>query len=51
MPTANQNSKQIARGQIDVRLAEAGRCVQNMKNLDWAGEQGIAMHEYQMVSK
>jgi type I restriction enzyme R subunit len=47
MPTANQNPEQIARDQIDKRLAEAGWQVQTMKDLDWSAGQGIAVREYQ----
>lgn len=47
MPTANQNPEQIARDQIDARLAEAGWCVQTMKSLDWSAGQGVAVREYQ----
>jgi type I restriction enzyme R subunit len=45
--TANQNPEQIARDQIDQRLAEAGWHVQNMKDLNWSAGQGVAVREYQ----
>jgi type I restriction enzyme, R subunit len=44
---ANQSPEQVARDQIDERLAEAGWRVQNMKDLDWSAGQGIAVREYQ----
>ncbi|HRJ01716.1 MAG TPA: type I restriction-modification enzyme R subunit C-terminal domain-containing protein [Hyphomonas sp.] len=47
MPPANQNPEQIARDQIDARLAVAGWRVQTMKSLDWSAGQGIAVREYQ----
>jgi type I restriction enzyme R subunit len=47
MPTVNQNPEQIARDQIDARLAEAGWHVQTMKTLDWSAGQGVAVREYQ----
>jgi len=47
VPNANQNPEQIARDQIDKRLAEAGWRVQTMKSLDWSAGQGIAVREYQ----
>ncbi len=47
MKSANQNPEQIARDQIDARLAEAGWHVRTMKNLDWSAGQGIAVREYQ----
>lgn len=47
MAAGNQNPEQIARDQIDERLAEAGWRVQNMKELDWSAGQGIAVREYQ----
>ncbi|MBP7338930.1 DEAD/DEAH box helicase family protein [Niveispirillum sp.] len=47
MNAANQNPEQVARDQIDAHLAEAGWCVQNMKDLDWSAGQGIAVREYQ----
>ena len=47
MPTANQNPEQIARDQIDKRLAEAAWHVQNMKDLDWSAGLGVAVREYQ----
>jgi type I restriction enzyme R subunit len=46
-PGENQNPEQIARDQIDERLAEAGWHVQTMKTLNWSAGQGIAVREYQ----
>ncbi len=46
-PTAkNQNPEQIARDQIDARLAEAGWHVQDKDALDFNAGQGIAVREY-----
>ena len=47
MPQANQNPEQIARDQIDERLAEAGWVVQDKKAIDFNAGQGIAVREYQ----
>ena len=47
MPTKNQNPEQIARDQIDERLAEAGWSVQTMKTLNWSAGRGVALREYQ----
>jgi type I restriction enzyme, R subunit len=48
MPPAgkNQNPEQIARDQIDARLAEAGWQVQDKDALDFNAGQGIAVREY-----
>jgi type I site-specific restriction endonuclease len=48
MPPAakNQNPEQIARDQIDARLAEAGWRVQDKDALDFNAGQGIAVREY-----
>lgn len=47
MTTPNQNPEQIARDQIDARLAEAGWHVQYKGALDFSAGQGIAVREYQ----
>lgn len=44
--TKNQNPEQIARDQIDERLAEAGWIVQDRKAIDLNAGQGIAVREY-----
>ncbi len=48
MPPAakNQNPEQIARDQIDARLAEAGWHVQDKDAIDFNAGQGIAVREY-----
>lgn len=48
MPPAgkNQNPEQVARDQIDARLAEAGWVVQDKDALDFGAAQGIAVREY-----
>jgi type I restriction enzyme R subunit len=48
MPPAgkNQNPEQIARDQIDARLAEAGWHVQDRDALDFNAGQGLAVREY-----
>lgn len=48
MPPAgkNQNREQIARDQIDARLAEAGWQVQDRDSIDFTARQGIAVREY-----
>jgi type I restriction enzyme R subunit len=45
--TPNQNPEQIARDQIDKRLAEAGWIVQDKKAVDFSAGLGIAVREYQ----
>lgn len=50
MKRPNQNPEQIARDQIDERLAAAGWCVQDMKDLNWSAGLGIAVREYQTDS-
>ena len=47
MTTPNQNPEQIARDQIDKRLAEAGWIVQGKKTIDFSAGFGIAVREYQ----
>ena len=47
MPDRNQNPEQIARDQIDERLAEAGWNVQDKKAIDFNAGLGIAVREYQ----
>jgi len=42
----NQNPEQIARDQIDVKLAEAGWQVQDKAKIDFNAGQGIAVREY-----
>jgi type I restriction enzyme R subunit len=42
----NQNPEQLARDQIDARLAEAGWHVQDKEALDFAAGQGLAVREY-----
>jgi type I restriction enzyme, R subunit len=42
----NQNREQIARDQIDARLAEAGWHVQGREAIDFGAGQGIAVREY-----
>jgi type I site-specific restriction endonuclease len=44
--TVNQNPEQIARDQIDAKLAEAGWCVQDKGKIDFNAGQGIAVREY-----
>lgn len=44
--TKNQNPEQVARDQIDERLAEAGWIVQNKKDIDFNAGHGIAVREY-----
>ena len=48
MPPAskNQNPEQIARDQIDSKLAEAGWRVQDKSKIDFNAAQGIAVREY-----
>jgi type I restriction enzyme R subunit len=43
----NQNPEQIARDQIDKRLAEAGWIVQDKRAIDFSAGLGIAVREYQ----
>jgi len=45
--TPNQNPEQIARDQIDKRLAEAGWIVQDRRAIDFNAGLGIAVREYQ----
>jgi type I restriction enzyme, R subunit len=45
--TPNQNPEQIARDQIDKRLAEAGWIVQDKRAIDFSAGLGIAVREYQ----
>ncbi len=47
MTTPNQNPEQIARDQIDKRLAEAGWIVQDKRAIDLSAGLGIAVREYQ----
>ena len=47
MTPPNQNPEQIARDQIDKRLAEAGWIVQDKKAIDFNAGLGIAVREYQ----
>ena len=47
MNTKNQNPEQIARDQIDAKLAEAGWVVQNKTAINFNAGQGIAVREYQ----
>jgi type I restriction enzyme R subunit len=42
----NQNPEQVARDQIDARLAEAGWHVQDKEALDFAAGKGLAVREY-----
>lgn len=44
--TVNQNPEQIARDQIDAKLAEAGWCVQDKSKIDFNAGQGVAVREY-----
>ncbi len=44
--TVNQNPEQIARDQIDAKLAEAGWGVQDKSKIDFNAGQGIAVREY-----
>jgi len=44
--TKNQNPEQIARNQIDVKLAEAGWHVQKKDSIDFNAGLGIAVREY-----
>ena len=46
MTTPNQNPEQIARDQIDKRLAEAGWIVQDKRAIDFSAGLGIAVREY-----
>ena len=46
MPTSNQNAEQIARDQIDKKLAEAGWMVQSRTALNFNAGFGIAVREY-----
>ena len=46
MPTSNQNAEQIARDQIDKKLAEAGWVVQSRTALNFNAGFGIAVREY-----
>src|ERR1700758_4002254 len=43
----NQNPEQIARDQIDAKLAEAGWHIQDKDKIDFNAGQGIAVREYQ----
>lgn len=43
----NQNPEQIARDQIDAKLADAGWCVQSKDKINFNAGQGIAVREYQ----
>jgi len=45
--TKNQNPEQIARDQIDAKLAEAGWRVQDKNGIDFNAGRGIAVREYQ----
>jgi type I restriction enzyme R subunit len=45
--TPNQTPEQIARDQIDTRLAEAGWIVQDKKTIDFSAGVGVAVREYQ----
>jgi type I restriction enzyme R subunit len=45
-PTVNQNPEQIARDQIDAKLAEVGWHVQSKDHIDFNAGQGIAVREY-----
>src|SRR6266851_4231893 len=47
MASKNQNPEQIARDQIDERLAEVGWHVQDRDAVDFDAGQGIAVREYQ----
>jgi type I restriction enzyme R subunit len=47
MTTKTQTPEQIARDQIDSKLAEAGWCVQAKETLDFNAGRGIAVREYQ----
>jgi hypothetical protein len=47
MGDKNQNPEQIARDQIDKRLAEAGWVVQDKNAINFNAGQGIAVREYQ----
>ena len=46
MVDKNQNPEQLARDQIDARLAEAGWHVQGKEALDFSAGQGLAVREY-----
>ena len=43
----NQNPEQIARDQIDAKLADAGWCVQGKEKINFNAGRGIAVREYQ----
>jgi type I restriction enzyme R subunit len=43
----NQNPEQLARDQIDAKLAEAGWCVQSKDKINFNAGRGIAVREYQ----
>lgn len=47
MTDPNQTPEQIARDEIDARLAEAGWSVQANKGMDHSASSGIAVREYQ----
>ncbi len=47
MPTNNQNAEQIARDQIDAKLAQAGWLVQSRNLIDFNAGRGVAVREYQ----
>jgi type I restriction enzyme, R subunit len=47
MADKNQNPEQLARDQIDKRLAEAGWVVQDKDAINFNAGQGIAIREYQ----
>ncbi|MDR3736416.1 MAG: hypothetical protein P4L10_12875 [Acidobacteriaceae bacterium] len=44
--TKNQNPEQIARDQIDTKLADAGWCVQSKDKINFNAGRGIAVREY-----
>jgi type I restriction enzyme R subunit len=46
MPSNNQNAEQIARNQIDAKLAEAGWVVQDRTALNFHAGPGVAVREY-----
>ena len=46
-PARNQNAEQIARDQIDAKLAETGWIVQHRDTLNFHAGPGIAVREYQ----
>ena len=47
MPSANQTPEQLARGNIDRMLSQAGWVVQDNKKIDFSAGSGIAVREYQ----